>query len=96
MKYCHACGALWEERHDPGRGETCLRCGADMHCCMNCRHYDPIKAGDCALRNTDPPADKAKANVCDDFQMADRAQPPPSDAGRKRAVEEKWKSLFKD
>jgi hypothetical protein len=67
-----------------------------MRCCLNCRHHDPIKSGECGLRNTDPPASKTKANACDDFQMASRSEPPPSAGDRKKAVEDKWKSLFKD
>ena len=97
MKSCHACGAVWDEKHDPGRGETCLRCGADMHCCLNCRAYDPIKSGGCASRTADPLSDKAAANSCDDFVMADRpagAARPAVD--RRDDLKKKWDSLFKN
>jgi hypothetical protein len=96
MKTCHACGAIWEEKHEPGRGETCMQCGADMHCCMNCRMYDPMKAHSCSSTTTDPPSDKVGANSCEEFQMADRTQAAPSPEARKKALEEKWKGLFKD
>jgi len=96
MKACHSCGAVWEEQHDPGRNEACLRCGADMHCCLNCLMYDRMKANQCSSRTADPPSDKAATNSCDEFQMADRkgaAAAPPVD--RKKALEEKWEGLFK-
>ena len=97
MKACHACGAPWEERHDPGRNETCMNCGADMHCCLNCGLYDPMKSGQCASRTTDPPSDKKSTNSCDEFAMANRpagAASPGED--RKKAFKDKWDSLFKD
>lgn len=96
MKTCHACGAVWEEKHDPGRNEVCLRCGADMHCCLNCRMYDRMKARQCSSATADPPTDKVVANSCDEFEMADRKSAGPSPDDRKKALDEKWKSLFKD
>jgi len=96
MKTCHACGAIWEEKHEPGVRDLCLRCGADMHCCLNCRIYDPRKSRRCASMTADPPSDKEAANSCDEFQLADRPSGEPSPADRKKATEEKWKSLFKD
>ncbi len=96
MKTCHQCGAPWEERREPGRTETCLRCGADLHCCLNCRMYDPMKARQCSSMTADPPSDKSAANCCEEFQMTDRAGPAPTALDRKKALEEKWKSLFKN
>lgn len=96
MKTCYACGAVWEEKHEPGRQETCLKCGTPLHCCLNCRHYDPMKARQCASMTTDPPSDKGAANDCDEFQMADGERIKMSSEQRRRAVEQKWKNLFKD
>ena len=96
MKTCHACGAAWGEKHEPGRNETCMKCGADMHCCLNCRVYDPMKARSCASMTTDPPSDKEAANSCEEFQMADRHRAQQSQDDRQKALEEKWKGFFKD
>jgi len=96
MKACHACGAVWEEKREPGTRETCLRCGADLHCCLNCRLYDPMRAHGCKSTTTDPPSDKESANSCEEFQMADRGGGAQSPEERRKALEEKWKSLFKD
>lgn len=97
MKTCHACGAEWTEKHEPGRGENCLECGADMYCCLNCRLYDPMKSGSCSSRTTDPPSDKAAANSCEEFLMADRPAgtvPPPQ--ARREELKKKWDGLFRD
>jgi len=96
MKSCHACGAAWEEKFQPGLRDACMKCAADMHCCRNCRFFDPMKARQCASPTTDPPTDKENANVCDEFELADRQAPPPSKDDRKKALEEKWKNLFKE
>jgi len=96
LKTCHACGAVWQEKHEPGKNEACLRCGTDMHCCLNCRMYDPIKARRCTSATTDPPSEKETANSCEEFQMADRQSAGPSPMDRKKTLEEKWKDLFKN
>jgi len=95
VKSCHACGAAWEECREPGRNETCLICGVDMYCCLNCRMYDPIKAQSCTSSTADHPTNKVAANSCEEFEMADRRNAGPSPDERKRALEEKWNRLFK-
>jgi len=95
VKACHSCGTVWGEQHEPGRNEACLKCGADMHCCLNCRLYDPIKSGRCSSRATDPPSNKAGNNSCDEFQMADRAAGGRTADDRRRELDEKWNRLFK-
>ena len=98
MKFCHACGAEWEEAHEPGRQEACLKCGADMHCCRNCGYYDTSRGDDCQLRNTDPPVEKERWNDCPEFRLAQRknslAEHTP--AQDKDELKKKWNSLFKE
>ena len=99
MKTCHSCLQEWTESHSPGRQEVCLNCGADMHCCLNCKHYDTGRADDCALNHTDPPRDKARWNDCEEFMLADRkapGKPQQSGADKKQDFKSKWDSLFKD
>jgi hypothetical protein len=96
MKRCRVCGAPWEEKHEPGKNESCMRCGADMHACRNCRLFDPLKARQCASMTADPPSDKESANDCDEFQLADREDPVSSKDDRKKELDEKWKGLFKE
>jgi hypothetical protein len=58
--------------------------------------YDRMKARQCSSATADPPTDKVVANSCDEFEMADRKSAGPSPDDRKKALDEKWKSLFKD
>ena len=68
-KACHACGQLWDGTpgSQPGRGETCVKCGADLHCCLNCSLFDH-SSYTCTSRSAEPVKDKEKRNFCDEFQ----------------------------
>ena len=43
MKYCFKCRTEWKGIGKPGRRDTCVKCGADLHACLNCSFYDPVK-----------------------------------------------------
>lgn len=86
MKRCHACGAPWvSEKKQPGVKEFCEQCDAYLHCCLNCRFYDPSKHNACAIPNTDWVGDKTAACFCDEFEFADRDAPVRPDAKRDEA-----------
>lgn len=95
MKSCHSCGKKWEGAPgtQPGRNETCSGCGADLHCCRNCRLFSPSSHNQCLSRTTEPVAIKEKRNFCDEFEMSGggkgMAGGPPKDD-----MEKKWKDLF--
>jgi hypothetical protein len=95
MKHCHACKASWEGSpgSQPGRNETCGKCGADVHVCLNCRLYDPGSSNECRSSTTERVRDKDKRNFCDEFEFADKGSvggpKPPDD------VKKKWDDLFK-
>jgi hypothetical protein len=97
MKQCHACGEAWEGSpgSQPGRNETCAKCGADLHCCLNCRLHDPSLHNECSSRTTETVKDKEKRNFCDEFEFASKAGGKNSGNGDKGGLEEKWKDLFK-
>lgn len=52
----------------PGRFDECPHCRAEMHCCLNCRFYDPYKPNQCMEPEADYVADKDRANFCEFFQ----------------------------
>ncbi|HET9870946.1 MAG TPA: hypothetical protein VFR02_10690 [bacterium] len=93
MKLCHACKTPWDGAPgtQPGRNETCSRCGADLHVCLNCRLYDPACANECRSSTTERVRDKDKRNFCDEFELAARA-PGGSDPLEDR--KKKWDDLF--
>jgi hypothetical protein len=69
IRHCHQCG--WEYRlpGNPGRTETCHRCGADLKVCLNCIHHDRTVAEQCRERRADLVQEKHMANFCEYFDM---------------------------
>src|ERR1019366_8117221 len=43
-RHCHNCGEAWTISGQPGRGEVCMKCRADLRVCLNCTYYDPRAA----------------------------------------------------
>ena len=89
MLRCHKGGQEWVTQKRvklPGVKETCEKCSAYLHCCWNCRFYDPSKHNQCAVPNTEWVVDKEGANFCDEFQFADTggqaATKPPQEKAR--------------
>jgi hypothetical protein len=68
MKSCHACKEAWDGApgSQPGQAEICVKCGADLHCCLNCSLFDH-SSYICTSRTTEPVKDKEKRNFCDEF-----------------------------
>jgi len=48
--------------------DTCPNCDADLHCCRNCRFYDPGKHNECAETQAEWVRDKEASNYCGYFQ----------------------------
>jgi hypothetical protein len=71
---CHACS----ERSELGSGErvgfhdTCPRCSADLHVCLNCVHRDAGAYNGCREPSAERVLDPARANRCEYFRPADR------------------------
>ena len=85
MYSCHACGAEIPPAERIGRRETCTACGAELHCCLNCRFYSPGMHNDCAENQAELVSDKERANFCDYFALrsATRAAAPGGSARAK-------------
>lgn len=72
MPGCGKCGASLEiHAAAVGRRDTCPACGADLHACIQCRHYDEHVAKECKEPFAEVPNDKESANFCDLFQIGD-------------------------
>jgi len=66
---CWQCGASLKAQPLPlGRRAECLACGAELHVCRLCRHYDTTKAKQCRERAAEEVRNKTRANFCDWFQ----------------------------
>jgi hypothetical protein len=71
-RHCHKCGWEFTLSGQPGRGESCHQCGADLKVCLNCASYDPRVAHQCRDRRAEPVAEKHMANYCEWFEMVRR------------------------
>ena len=86
---CNRCGEL---RHSLGElifDETCLKCGADLHTCGNCRFFDTTTLWECRENIPKRVSGKHARNECTFFQpkivkdlAADKGKQPltPDDA----------------
>lgn len=54
-----------------GRRDTCDDCGAELHACRMCRHYDLASAKQCKEPFAEVPDDKEGANFCEYFQIGE-------------------------
>jgi hypothetical protein len=70
---CHGCGASVRIDGPVGRRTTCPECDADLHACVNCRHYDEGAAHACREPHADHVVEKEAANACELFQLGDGA-----------------------
>ena len=61
----------WEIRW--GRRDVCPHCGAEIHACIHCRHYDVNVAKECKEPFAEVPSDKEDANFCDFYQIGEGA-----------------------
>ncbi|GMU91923.1 MAG: hypothetical protein AMXMBFR4_09810 [Candidatus Hydrogenedentota bacterium] len=94
MRTCHRCGAEWvADVKTPGVKEYCEQCSAYLHCCLNCRHYNPAYHNQCAIPTTDWVADKEGANFCDEFEFKVVGAPEPH-ADRAASARDAFGSLF--
>lgn len=64
---CAECGT----RLPPGAGPSgaCPTCGAALHACKQCGHFDPGRRFECAQPVPERIADKAAANDCPQFAL---------------------------
>jgi len=65
---CHNCGREIKVIAKVARADECPHCDADMHCCKNCRFFDPGKNNQCSEPQADLVRDKLKANLCEFFE----------------------------
>lgn len=95
-RHCHKCGTAYTLSGQPGRTETCERCGADLKVCLNCMHYDLRSAYQCRERRAEPVSEKHMANFCEYFEFVKRVWAGTTADTREDAAREKLKKLFGD
>ena len=51
-----------------GRREECSKCRSDLHCCKNCKFFDPKAYNQCREPVAEVVKEKDRANYCDNFE----------------------------
>jgi len=64
---CHLCGEPVPYEEPIPRESTCPKCGTDLRCCRNCRHWDPKYNNECTEPMAEREADKLRRNFCEYF-----------------------------
>jgi hypothetical protein len=86
---CNACGHQRIGLEQPTPDETCMKCGADLHTCGNCRFFDTTTLWECRENIPVRVSPKHARNECTLFQpkvvrdlAADKSRQPvtPDDA----------------
>ena len=86
---CHACQSEIPIASGESLGfrDSCDRCGADLHVCLNCTHYAPSVYNECREPNAERILDRDRANRCDYFR------PHTSGGGEEDSREEALSNL---
>ncbi len=64
---CNHCGREVRLIGKIARTDECPHCHQDLHCCRNCRFFDPGKSRQCRETQADYVKEKDRANFCDYF-----------------------------
>ena len=64
---CARCGQKLPLENSIEAGATCNGCGADLHTCTNCRHFDTGARFECREEIPERIAKKSSANECELF-----------------------------
>ncbi len=89
---CFKCGKEMELEDRVTHNATCESCSSYLHCCRNCRFYDPNSYNMCREPQAERVKDKENANRCEFFEPTSAA--PESDTRRDQALR-KLNDLFK-
>jgi hypothetical protein len=95
---CNACGTQRLGLDQPTSEETCIKCGADLHTCGNCRAFDTTTLWECRENIPARISGKHVRNECTFFQpkvvrdlTADKGRQPQTPDDARKAFD----ALFK-
>ena len=91
MAQCQFCGAQLPFKGRVALSEECPSCTRDLHCCRQCRHFDPAVNNQCREPQAEWIVEKERRNFCDYFSLTEK--PAVRKAG-KDDLNDKWKKLF--
>jgi hypothetical protein len=67
---CNACGhkLTFDDEEAVPIGAVCAACGADLHTCSNCRHFEPSATFECRKPVPQRIPKKTKNNTCELYE----------------------------
>jgi hypothetical protein len=94
MKKCSRCDTPWNGfRVQPHPRDICEGCGAYLHSCVNCHHFDDVVTNSCKLRSTSFVGARDMQNYCEEFRMVNTAL--RRSENRLSRARRAWDELFK-
>jgi hypothetical protein len=90
---CFQCGFPYSVQDRIGRNDVCPRCEADLHCCRNCRHYNPRAHNECNEPQAEWVREKDRSNYCDYFDSKRGGEHDRS--GAREDAKSRFEDLFK-
>lgn len=94
MKICHACLKALEIKPPVGRQDSCVFCGSDLHCCLNCVFHAAEAYNECHESQAERVIEKGRGNFCDYFVFRDTA-PDLKKKEARESARARLESLFK-
>jgi hypothetical protein len=95
---CNSCGHQRIGLEQPTSDEACMKCGADLHSCSNCRFFDTTTMWECRENIPARVSSKHTRNECALFQpkvvrdlVADKSRQPQTPDDARKAFD----ALFK-
>ena len=92
---CFKCGKPYDLSARIGRRDTCPECDADLHCCLNCRHYNRSAHNECNEPQAEWVRDKDRANFCDYFEPRRGGHPGIGNSAAPNDARTRFEDLFK-
>jgi hypothetical protein len=91
MMKCAFCDKEIDFEDKVSRYDTCPHCGYDLHCCLQCKFYDPGSYNECREVMAERVVDKDRSNFCDYFVLRGTQG---SEFGRKATAKQALEDLF--
>jgi len=92
MITCAFCNQEIEFEGRVSRNDTCPKCGRDLHCCLQCKFYDPGSYNECKEVLAERTVDKERANICEYCVLKGSKG---NESGRKAIAKQALEDLFK-
>jgi hypothetical protein len=92
--HCAFCRSVLDVTGTVGRRDSCPQCNRDLHCCKQCKFYDPGAYNDCREVSSERIIEKERANHCDYFALRG-SKGSGSSATRTKDAKKALEALFK-